>query len=1081
MPLMLINQSLNMSQELLHTILEQHAVQHADKIAITEENAAISYKQLKAGVDKLAEACQLAGLQPGNRAAVLMPPGIKWVTTMLALFKTGLIYLPLSSAYPDKKLQDIYKQTRFSCLVVTKDFLPRAQALLNALKDHGIILLVLEDDGSIQQLQPADMQPEPPVAERYKDSNYIIYTSGSTGAGKAIVGSIKGLAHFISWQVREFGLDERCQVSQLTSMVFDASFRDVLLPLSVGGTLHIPGEATRNNTALLVQWLIKNQVSLIHCVPAMWKLITRQLEQQPVDKVLLQNLQYIFLAGEPLYARDVMKWRAAAGEHTQIINLYGTSETTMAKTFYRVSALPANPAQVLPVGKPIDNTAIAIINHNHLCRAGELGEVYIKTPYWTKGYYNDDVLTSMVFVQNPLVSGREDLVYRTGDLGRYLEDQTIEVIGRVDDQVKINGVRVELGEVEQAVLQMPGIQEAVIKTRQDEEGRYELVCYYTNNQITAEDLRAFLRTVLTETMIPAYFVYLQEFPLTPSGKVDKKALPDPDLHTGAMGYESPQSNTELQMEQIWKEVLKKQQVGRNESFFTTGGNSLKAIQLITRISREFKVQVKVVEIFNNQTIARLSALVERLGKTEQEPIPVCAPQEYYDVSHAQKRLWALYQMDPGSYAYNIPQAFELEGDLNTLALEKALEAIIGRHEILRTNFVLAAGKPVQQIHPAGAVQFPLEYVDLRNEAEQAIVLNRLLLTAAAAPFNLSTDRLLRTVLYRLSANRYVFFLNMHHIITDQWSEEVFFSELLQAYHSLEQGMDVTLPALRIQYKDFAAWHNRQLDTTARQEHQAYWHAQLNGRLTEVSLPLDFPRPELRTAAGGSVELEIDTTASKQLLTLALQHRTGPFVLLLAAIKALAYRFTGQRQVIIGTPWACRNHPDLETQIGFYVNTLPVAVQADPQETFITLLQQVRDIAATVGQHQDYPFDMILEDLQITRKPNRAPVFDIGFTWHDRINMAPSANALNVTPYPLDFSGIKSDLWFHGSAAQDILQLSLEYSGDLFRESTARMLLTSLEKILLKVLQNPDASLEQLTADVAAPVLDKDIAGIEFSF
>lgn len=1085
-----------MSQELLHVIFEKNAVKFAGKIAVKEDNASISYSQLNTFADKLAGTLLAAGLHRGDIVSVLMPSGIHWVTSMLGIFKAGLIYLPLSNAYPDKRIRDIYAHTKFKVLLVTPDSLPRAQALMNETDAPESAILVCRENGQLQWFNPDSRKKEAAETDNDRtedirspqdlssdDIGYIIYTSGTTGAGKAIAGCHKGLAHFINWQIREFAPGENCQVAQLASMVFDASFRDVFLPLSLGGTLHIADESTRQNAALLVQWLSDRAITLMHSVPSVWKLIMKQVEGEPAMAALLHRLQYIFLAGEPLYAKDIMKWRSLMGSQTEIINLYGTSETTMAKTFYRVNTLPVDPTQILPVGKPIDNTAIAIIYQNRLCRTGELGEIYIKTRYWTLGYYKDANLTRSVFVQNPLVTDREDIVYKTGDLGRYLEDQNIEVIGRVDDQVKVNGMRVELGEIEKAVLHVPGISETVIKTRQDAEGSNEIICYYTNKDITAESIRSFLRTELADSFIPSYYVYMSAFPLNINGKVDKKALPDPEEINGrTIGYEPPENPTEARMEKIWNEVLNKQQVGRNESFFMTGGNSLKAIRVISRISKEFKIQIKVAEIFNHQTISQLSSLIDRLTGGASEEIPLCPLREYYELSHAQKRLWTLCQLDQDSYAYHIPQAFLLEGPLDIDALRHSLEKVIDRHEILRTNFISLPGGPGQMVHPAGSLPSPLIVTDLSLVADQEAALKVLLRQSSVKPFDLSADRLLRAELYRLSETKHIFFLNIHHIITDEWSAEILFRELLEVYSAITTGKEVRLVPLKIQYKDFAHWHNERLRQPAYQEHQIYWLSQLNGNVRELALPQDFSRPELRTAAGGTVEVYLDRSVSRQLQELALKNNTGPYSLMLAAINVLFNQITGHEKIIVGSPWTCRTLQELEPQIGFYVNTLPLCVKTDPEETFLQLLNKVKEVVSQAGKYQDYPFDRLLEDMKLKRKANRSPIFDIGFTWHDDAHSLQKDLSFAVTPYKLDFTGVKADLWFHGSMEEDKMHLSLEYSKDIFRESTAQLLLDSLKNTLMSVAQRPEAAIRHVSAEVLkTPQIRGNTADVEFNF
>lgn len=1063
---------------MIHELFGQQARLHPEKTAVRDENAAITYRDLDIYADKLSGLLRGAGLEQGDITGVLLRPGITWVAAILAIFKAGLIYLPLSRSYPRKKLLQIYEHTRFKCLLVEKEWQEEMSALFE--KERPDVIL---SPGDADNVAPSADVNNSLTQISPEDGNYIIYTSGSTGAGKAIMGCHKGLVHFIKWQIKEFRISADCRVSQLTSMVFDASFRDIFLPLSTGGTLCIPGEQARTNMQSLIEWLEAEEITVVHCVPSVLKLITRQLELSQKRPPLLRQMRTVFLAGEPLYTRDITAWRESAGTHVELVNLYGTSETTMAKTFKRIKDVPKDPAALLPAGKPIDNTTVAVINQNRICRIGELGEVYIKTPYWTKGYYKNDELNRKIFVQNPLVSGREDIVYRTGDMGRYKEDGDIEVIGRTDDQVKVNGIRIELGEIEQAVLRMTGIREVVIKPRMTSENMNELICYYTSKDIPAEDLREFLRKELSDPLVPAWFVPMSEFPLTLNGKIDRKMLPEPERVTGQdQLYEPPQSLTEQVVEGIWKEVLFRDRIGRNEPFFQIGGNSLKAIRVISRISVEFNVLVKVVELFNNNTIAKLSRIIERTGKGIAAEIPTVKPQLFYELSRAQKRLWTLYQVNPESFAYNIPEAYLLEGPVDWQAIRQSFDTVIRRHEILRTNFVLVNGEPGQKIHPVAEVGFDPEIIEAGMLQDKGIEIDSLLKEYACRPFVLESGPLFKALFIKLDADRCIFFLNMHHIITDSWSREIFFRELLLTYGSIRDKAPSTLPPLKIQYKEFAVWYNRKFRLPEMDVHRQYWISMLQGNIQEADLPIDLPRPAVRTADGGILTKVLDEDLSAAIHQLNTRCNATPYIMLMAAIRILLFRLTGQQGVIIGTPWTCRTHPELENQLGFFVNILMLLIPVDGEDTLRQVIDRTRAIVAESEKHQEYPFDMLMENLQYHRRPNRLAPFDVAFDWHSRAGFRETDAEFAVSYYPIGFNAIKADLWFHGYEDEGRICVSLEYSSDLFRETTGIILLDKLEKILIRAVEDDNVNVKDLLLDMPGePAPGKRIAGIEFNF
>ncbi|MBD0259129.1 MAG: AMP-binding protein, partial [Cytophagales bacterium] len=455
----------------IHLVFENVADRFPDRIAIEEDERAISYTGLDGAYRQLSGVLQGAGVAKGDTVCVLLPSGIEAVTALLAIFKAGAVYLPVDTAFTRKRFAQIFRENTCRCLITN----PEGKAVLLSLMETVEVpvpdLIVAEEGGwqlytrredRYAAWPPAPVPPVREVALDPDDGNYIFYTSGSTGEGKAFLGCHKSLSHFIGWEIDAFGLDHTCRVSQLSQLTFDASFRDILLPLSVGGTLCIPSAPVRNNVHRLIEWIAAKHISLIHCVPSIFKLLTRELPLSESKADRFPDLRYILMAGEALYNRDVRNWRDAVGDHVQLVNLYGTSETTLAKTFHRIGAVAEDPHQVIHAGQPIANAFVIIANHNKLCRIGEIGEVYIKTPFATKGYLHDPALNQASFVANPLTGNAEDVVFRTGDLGRYVQDRNVEIVGRLDDQVKVNGKRVELNEISRAALGVAGVVEAIV-------------------------------------------------------------------------------------------------------------------------------------------------------------------------------------------------------------------------------------------------------------------------------------------------------------------------------------------------------------------------------------------------------------------------------------------------------------------------------------------------------------------------------------------------------------------------------------------------------------------------------------------
>ncbi|HYF31426.1 MAG TPA: amino acid adenylation domain-containing protein, partial [Chitinophagaceae bacterium] len=535
---------------LIHTVFEQQAEALGNRIAIEEEAEQISYSSLNSQSNQLSHLLTSLGIGRDKSVVVMLPSGIQLVSSMLAIFKAGGIYVPADILFARRRLQQLFRETNPQVLIAVSEHRDQVIQMLGDVQaqvpnlllfggsDNSLLGGLQIDSGGLIGME----KPEPELLElkndgTYKTStkklsqypvhnpaldidneaaNYIFYTSGSTGNGKGIVGSHRSLTHYVHWHIREFNITEGDRISQLAPVTFDASLKDILPALCAGATLCIPSPHRRRNMGLLAEWL--PNATVLQTVPSMFRLITRSL-QQP-----LPRLRQVVLAGERLFGRDVTKWKEVNGTTARISNLYGLTETTILKSCYHVEQKEWQAGEVIPVGYPISNTMLAVLNEDEVCEEGEIGEIYIKTPFMTRGYL-DQSLNETMFVQNPLVSDRRDIVCRTGDIGRWRSDGSLEVLGRKDEQVKIHGVRVELNEVRKAVLEVEGTEQVELVVHQDEEYGQELIAYYTGQKRTAEAWRLELSATLNEQLMPGYFVWLQEFPLNINGKVDRKQLP----------------------------------------------------------------------------------------------------------------------------------------------------------------------------------------------------------------------------------------------------------------------------------------------------------------------------------------------------------------------------------------------------------------------------------------------------------------------------------------------------------------------------------------------------------------------------
>ena len=1081
-----------MNKSLIHTVIEQQCVLAPQAIALEQEGERLSYGQLNAASNQLAHLLLGLGIQPQQAVAVALPAGIQAVRSLLACLKAGALYLPLELGFAAQRLRQMLTDLQPSVLLVGAEQQAIAEALLAELACPVAYLLVLPSpqldwlgDLSLSDRQLIDLSdqvrvlaygpqgyqlsPQSTLSEPQHNPdldldpqghNYVFYTSGSTGQGKAIVGTHRSLSHYIHWHMAQWGIDAQFRISQLAPLTFDASLKDILVALAAGATLCIPQVSTRQNMEQLANWLVSSRVTLLACVPSVFRLLQTALVGRAVPA--LPQLRYVLLSGERLYGRDVLNWQAVNGQHSELTNLYGLTETTILKTYYRLPHWDWQPGEVVPVGKPISNTSLAVVNGNHLSGREIVGEIYIKSPFLSAGYL-DASLNAGMFIQNPLVSDRVDLVCRTGDMGRYRSDGNLEVLGRQDEQVKLHGIRVELGEVRGAVLSLEGIVQVELVVQQSAEGNGELVCYYQGTHRSGEQFREALAGLLNGYMIPAYYEWLEQFPLTLNGKVDRKALPLPVALESS--YEAPQGALEEQLARIWQQVLGIPRVSRRESFFNLGGSSLKAIQLISRLYKELEIQLQIGEVFAHPTLAGQAELIgESLQQVYQAIEPVAASADYA-LSHGQKRLWIQEQLQPGLVAYSRPIAFEWKGELNQVALEHAFEEVVARHESLRTVFVVVEGEPRQRILSVEEAAFVPHYQDLRSQADPEQVAIKLADEQASAAFDLSQGPLLRVKLLQTDEQTYCLLLTIHHIISDEWSMQVLVREVLSLYGAYHEGLPSPLSALPIQYKDYAAWQQGQLSGAALLAHQQYWLEQLSGEVPLLELPTDRPRPALQTYRGHRLGWQLNQALSGELEALSQQQGVTLFMVLLAGLNTLLYRYSGQSDLIVGSPIAGRQHADLEEQIGFFINMLPLRTQVDGQGSFVDLLKGVKQTTLGAYAHQAYPFDRLVEDLQLVRDPSRSPLFDVVLVVDGSVDPAThpvlGLEEVEIAPAAVAITSSLFDLVVRFSQQGPGLSLSIEYNTDLFEQSSIERMGVHLESLLSALVAEPLLPLQQV--------------------
>ncbi|WP_281944495.1 condensation domain-containing protein, partial [Paenibacillus tyrfis] len=679
----------------------------------------------------------------------------------------------------------------------------------------------------------------------------------------------------------------------------------------------------------------------------------------------------------------------------------------------------------VPIGKAWLNARFYIVDaHLNPVPVGVLGELCIGGVGVARGYLNRPELNEEKFVDSPFVPGER--LYRTGDLARWMEDGNVDFIGRIDNQAKIRGYRIEIGEVETQLLKVDKVREAVVVIREDGNGQKALCAYFTaEEELQASGLRSAMSQELPGYMIPSYFVQLERLPLTPNGKIDRKALPAPEGGASGSEYTAPRTPLEAKLVRIWQEVLAVATVGVKDNFFDLGGHSLRATTLVSKIHKELNVDLPLRDVFRYSTVEEMAQAIARMEEGAFSAIPVAEEREHYPLSSAQKRLFILHQLEGAEQSYNMPGAMLLEGALDRTRFEEAFRELIARHETLRTGFEMVNGEAVQRIY--SQVDFAVEYVQASEEAAGEAVQD------FVRTFDLAKPPLLRVGLVELAAERYILMFDMHHIISDGVSMEVLVEEFVRLYDGEE------LEPLRIQYKDYAAWQQSDAQQEQLKRQEAYWLDQFQGELPVLEMPTDYARPAVQSYEGHTLHFFMDAQKSESLKRLAAESGATLYMVLLAAYTIVLHKYTGQQDVVVGTPIAGRNHSDVQPLIGMFINTLAIRSYPAGEKTFLGYLEEVKETMFGAYEHQNYPFEELVDKVQVARDLSRNPLFDTMFTLQNTESKDFELEGLRLAPYPSEYGMAKFDLSLDVIEDNDGLEYVLEYATALYKRETVERL------------------------------------------
>ncbi|MGE0127961.1 MAG: amino acid adenylation domain-containing protein [Blastocatellales bacterium] len=1064
-------------------LFEAQARKTPDQPAVVFEGQSLTYAQLNARANQLAHHLQTVGVGPDALVGLCVERSMEMPVGLLGILKAGGAYAPLDPAYPKDRLAFMLADAQARALVTQK-------RLTDRLPEHGAKMVLLDDDREIIARQ----SEENPIRKADADNlAYVIYTSGTTGKPKGVLIPHRAMLNHNVAAARLFGLQAGDRVLQFHSISFDAAVEEIFPTWLSGAALVLRDDAIPVPDSDLLRLIEREKLSVLNLPTAYWREWVSELARS--GERLPDSLRLVIVGGDKATSERYATWRKLSGGGIRWINTYGPTEAAVIATFYEPTGdkkeeIWSEP----PIGHPIANTQVYLLNHNlDPVPLGASGELCIGGDGLARGYLNRAESSAEKFISNPFSEAPGARLYKTGDLARYLPDGNIQFLGRIDQQVKVRGFRIEPGEIEAALIEHPAIREAAVVAVDDKVGDKRLIAYVALNDGKApatNELRRFLRKKLPEYMTPSTFVMLESLPLSRSGKVDRQALTLRPLSTPELTrpepeavFEAPRTPIEEALSGIWANVLGAGQISIRDNFFDLGGHSLLVTQLISRLREAFQVEMAPRELFEAPTVAGLAERIEVLMKAGQgAPAPPIQPVSRRDalpLSFAQQRLWFIDQMEPGNPSYNMPGAVRLTGALNVAALEASLNEIIRRHESLRTTFTAVDGKPVQVIAPAQPLSLPVMDLSGRSEAEREAQVRKMAAEDALRPFDLAQGPLFRVRLLRLAAEEYVELFSMHHIISDEWSFGVLVRELAALYEAFCQGRPSPLPELPIQYGDFANWQRQWLQGETLDAHLAYWRQQLDGELPVMQLPFDHPRPvgpaapTYPTYRGATHSFVLSPEVSAALKALSRQEGATLFMTLLAALQTLLHRHTGQDDIVVGTDVANRNRMETEGLIGFFINHLVLRTKLGGNPTFRQLLRRVREVTLGAYAHQDLPFDKLVGALSGERNLNHTPLFQMLFVFGNPAMPVLELPGLTLSPMRSDLILSKYDLTlFMSERGQEISGL-WRYGAELFEAATISRMSDHLVTLLGSVTANPDARLMSLDMLTEAESLRQD--------
>jgi len=1051
--------------ESLARLFEAQVEHRPDSVAVECRGQTATYRELNRQANRVAHVLTEAGVVPDTIVALLDDRGITLLTMMMGVFKAGGAYLPLDPHHPVSRLTHILALSRCPIVLTSQDYLARLQeAVMQMDEDSRPRIISIERilDGVGREENPRDRGQSEHLA-------YVIYTSGSTGVPKGAMVTRRGMLNNIRSKVSGLALEPSDVIAQTASQCFDISVWQFLTAMTCGARTSIVPDETAHDPFHLLAHLERSDTTILETVPALLQgLLDAGSEAGSGVAPRLHHLRWVLPTGEALPPSVCRQWLTRYPA-VPLLNAYGPAECADDVAVHPILQPPPADQTHMPIGRPIERTRLHILNAwLEPIPPGAVGELYVAGVGVGRGYLQDPARTAEVFLPDRFGSEPGARMYRTGDLARYRRDGTIEFVGRVDQQIKLRGFRIELGEIETHLLSSPLVREAAVLLHTDTRGEKRLAAYLVGHEEGSPDIRAVreeLQVRLPEYMVPTAFVPLPSLPRTPNGKIDRLALATMDLGDQlARPYAAPRTTTEDILAGIWSDVLGVERVGIHDDFFELGGHSLLATQIMSRLRGAFHLELSLRTVFESTTVATLAEAVDRAqkeGEADQAPPFVSVARTGpLPLSFAQQRLWFLVQLEPESPFYNLPSGFRLRGVLDVDLLTTAFNHVIARHEALRTVFRDIDGQPTQVVLPSVTITIPV--VDLREvpaEKQQAELAAQ---TEAEAQhiFSLAHGPLMRARVWRIEDNEYVLLMTLHHIISDGWAMDVLIREVVTFYQAGFSGQPVALPPLPIQYADYAVWQRHWMQGTVLDAQLTYWKDRLGDAPPALELPTDRPRPAMQTYRGACCEFTVSGELLQKVTALSRRHSLTLYMTLLTAFTALLHHYSGQTNILVGSPIANRLRVEVEDLIGLFVNTLVLRTDIPDNPRWIDLLDRVRQDVLGAQTHQDLPFEYLVDALQPERNLSHSPLFQVMFTLQTPAEQSMETPGLRVENMEIDPGTTLFDLSLDMVVEPDRLSGSFEYSTDLFNGDTIARMARHFQELLKQIVLTPEARVSE---------------------